>query len=150
MRLTTFSRVVWVIGVFITSGLVSAKDIYIAQTAQGSGNGTSAANAYAVSWFNTAGNWGSGSSQISPGDTVHLCGTITSVLTIQASGTASAQTTIYFESGANITVPSFPQYINSGQINGNGKSYYTIDGGGHGLDDRHGQHGQLRLLPGPR
>ncbi|MGO9203148.1 MAG: hypothetical protein ACLQM8_21720 [Limisphaerales bacterium] len=132
MRLTTFSRVVWVIGVFITSGLVSAKDIYIAQTAQGSGNGTSAANAYAVSWFNTAGNWGSGSSQISPGDTVHLCGTITSVLTIQASGTASAQTTIYFESGANITVPSFPQYINSGQINGNGKSYYTIDGGGHG------------------
>jgi len=132
MRLTTFSRVVWVIGVFMTSGLVSAKDIYIAQTAQGSGNGTSAANAYAVSWFNTAGNWGSGSSQINPGDTVHLCGTITSALTIQASGTASAQTTIYFESGANITVPDFPVHTSGGQINGNGKSYYTIDGGGHG------------------
>jgi hypothetical protein len=122
----------FLLSAFCFSAPAIAKDIYVAQTAQGSGNGTSAANAYAVTWFNTAGNWGSGGSQINPGDTVHLCGTITSALTIQASGTASAQTTIYFESGANITVPYFPQYTAGGQINGNSKSYYTIDGGGHG------------------
>src|SRR5208337_479058 len=81
------SRLVGTFCLLLFSLCLSAKDIYIAQTAQGSANGTSAANAYAVTWFNTAGNWGSGSSQINPGDTVHLCGTITSVLTIQASGT---------------------------------------------------------------
>jgi hypothetical protein len=104
---------------------LSAKDIYVAQTAQGSGNGTSAANAYAVTWFNTAGNWGSSGSQINPGDTVHLCGTITSALTAQASGTASAQTTIFFEPGANISMPYLPT---TGAINLNGYSYITIDG----------------------
>jgi len=123
--LITFSRVAWFLGLFITPGLISAKDIYIAQTAQGSGNGTAAANAYAVTWFNTSGNWGSGASQINPGDTVHLCGTITSALTAQGSGTASAQTTIFFEPGANISMPYLPT---TGAINLNGYSYITIDG----------------------
>ncbi len=55
----------------------SAADIYLADSARGTVDGSSCANARAWTYFNSAGNWGSGSTQIGPGTTVHLCGTIT-------------------------------------------------------------------------
>src|ERR1700722_1763925 len=39
--------------------ITRAENIYIAQVAQGSGNGSSAANAYPITFFNTAANWSS-------------------------------------------------------------------------------------------
>lgn len=107
-----------------------AKDLYVAQNAQGSNTGADAADAYALAWLNTAGNWGTGSSNINPGDTVHLCGTFTTPLTISGSGTAGNPITIYFEPGANFTSPCWPS---AGAIQLNGQSNITIDGGSNGL-----------------
>lgn len=61
-----------------------AEDIYVAQTAAGDDNGTSCANAKSAVWFNTAGSWGGGAGEIDPGDTVHLCGTISTALIVHA------------------------------------------------------------------
>ena len=72
----SFGSALFVLG-FIPHAFASASNIYIAQTAAGSADGTDCADAYAYTFFNTASNWGSGSSQIGPGTTVHLCGTIT-------------------------------------------------------------------------
>jgi hypothetical protein len=63
--------------------------IYIAQASVGAGDGSSCANARAYTFFNSATNWGSGSNQIGPGTVVRLCGTITSDLIFQASGSAA-------------------------------------------------------------
>lgn len=38
----------------------AATDVYVAQASAGSNNGTSCGNAYAYTFFNTAGNWGGG------------------------------------------------------------------------------------------
>ena len=65
-----------------------AEDICIAQTAQGANSGPDAANAHAASWFNTASNRGAGTGKIGPGDIVHLTGTISSSLSVGASGSA--------------------------------------------------------------
>jgi hypothetical protein len=71
------------------STICSANDIYLAQSAAGSGNGSSCANARAVSFFNSSGNWGTGATQIGPGTTVHLCGHTTTAITTQGNGTAN-------------------------------------------------------------
>ncbi len=63
-------------GLALCTGVAKANDIYIAQSAAGSANGSNCANAYAATFFNTAANWGSGANKIGPGTTVHLCGTI--------------------------------------------------------------------------
>ncbi len=112
-----------------------AKDIYLAQTAQGAGTGVSCATALVYTYFNSSGNWGAGSSQISPGTTVHLCGTIgassgSTVLTFQASGTSGNITTLHFESGASLQEAYFGS---GGAININGQSYVTVDGGTNGF-----------------
>lgn len=53
------------VSLVLWSASIQAESIYIAQTSQGTGDGTSAANARAVSWFNSSGNWGSGTGKIS-------------------------------------------------------------------------------------
>src|ERR1700721_1986721 len=77
------------------SGIARASitNVYIAQSALGTGDGSSCANARATSFFNISSNWGSGSAQIGPGTTVHVCGTIDGAaggtgLTFQSSGPA--------------------------------------------------------------
>ena len=62
--------------------------IYVAQNSQGTGNGSSCANAHPVSWFNSGTNWGTGANQLGPGVTAVLCGTITTGLTFQGSGSS--------------------------------------------------------------
>lgn len=71
---------------FTSAGGTSTKD------------GTSYATAYAISSFNTEGNWATPkeSTKIGPGDTVYICGAITrtSELTPMVSGSAGAQIVI--------------------------------------------------------
>jgi hypothetical protein len=62
-------------------GAVSGEHIYIAQTTQGSDSGASCTTAHSIEWLNDfvapyPVNWGVGSDKVGPGDTVHLCGTI--------------------------------------------------------------------------
>jgi len=120
----------------------SASNIYIAQSAAGSANGTSCANAYAYTFFNTSGNWGSGSAQIGPGTTVHLCGTITGAanatgLTFQGSGTNGSPITLLFEAGAIMQAPYWSASVggqSKGAISmGTGYSYLIVDGGSNGI-----------------
>jgi hypothetical protein len=115
-----------------------ANDIYIAQTATGSANGTSCGDAFAVSFLSNSGNWSgsSASAQIGPGSTVHLCGTFTGaagqsrMIPILGSGASGNPITIHFEQGAKATAP----YWGTGGFIGaaSGVSYITIDGGGAG------------------
>jgi hypothetical protein len=106
-----------------------ATNVYLAQTAAGAANGSSCANARAYGYFNTAANWGTGSTQIGPGTTVHLCGTITdslngTLLTAQGNGASGNPVTIHFETGAILQSPAETTFINGGN-----HSYFIIDGG---------------------
>lgn len=114
----------------------SAANVYIAQTAIGTGDGSSCANAKPYAFFNTGSNWGSGSSQIGPGTVVHLCGQFTgaagaTLFTFQASGASGNPITLRFESGAKLSAPYWSG--TSGGISTNGKSYLVIDGGVNGV-----------------
>ena len=112
-----------------------ANDVYYASTSAGSNNGSSCANAYIYSdgthGFNASGNW-SGSptgTQIGPGTTVHICGTITdsangTLLTAQGSGASGNPVTIFFESGASLQSPGENTFIELSSNN-----YFIIDGG---------------------
>ncbi len=115
-----------------------ANDIYIAQAAAGSSNGSSCANAYAYSYFNSGGNWTSGTPSgtvIGPGSTVHVCGTITvsggsEALMFQKGGTSGSPVTLYFESGAAIKAPYFPADGSGGAIDLGSNSYIVVNGNG--------------------
>lgn len=109
----------------ITLHALGANAVYIAQSAAGSADGSSCANAEAVTYFNAAGNWSSTPTgiQIGPGTTVHLCGTITSELTFRGSGASGNVVTLLAESGAILASPG------STLINVNGQSNILMDGG---------------------
>jgi hypothetical protein len=113
-----------------------AKDIYVAQSSTGPGNGANCADARVYTWFNSAANWGAGAGKISAGDTVHICGTITvaagayGVFAFQASGTTGGPITLLFEPGALL---QSPQFDGRGAIRTNGNSYIVIDGGTNGI-----------------
>lgn len=114
--------------IFILSLSVLAEDIYVAQTSSGLDNGTSPANAHSAVWLNTSGNWGTGADKVSAGDTVHLCGTITTALVAQGSGSVGSPVTVLFEAGAKMSKASW-----SGNVfTLSGLSYITIDGGAIG------------------
>lgn len=127
--------------------LGSAPNIYIAQSAVGAANGADCNDAYAYTFFNTAGNWGSGPTQIGPGTTVYLCGTITvplnnSGLIVQGSGTSGNPITIFFETNAILQSPAFNgcadgtangSFRAGGGIEINGYDYIIVDGGTNGI-----------------
>jgi hypothetical protein len=98
-----------------------ASDVYI--TPDGGGSGVCTNNTHPPSWFNSSGNWGSGAAQIGPDTIVHLCGTITTALTAQGSGTSGHPWTLLFESGAKIS-KSTPPFLDV-----SGRSFFVIDGG---------------------
>jgi hypothetical protein len=120
-----------------------AEDIYIAQSLAGGDTGASCANAHSAAWLNTAGNWGAGADKLSPGDTAHLCGNITTALTIQASGTAGNIITILFEPGATMSVAAWAA---PSAIYAFAKDYITIDGGATGTIG--GPTGNIALVNG--
>lgn len=84
----------------------AVQNIYSAQNAVGSADGSSCAKAKAVSFFNTDTNWGTGGSQIAGGTTVHLCGTISTSLVFQGSGAANNPITLLFEPNTKMSAPS--------------------------------------------
>jgi len=114
---------------------VTGNDIYIAGAPTGDADGSDCANAFALSFFNTSGNWGSGAGKIGGGKTVHVCGAVTgtantTALTFQGSGSSGNLITLKFESGASL---SAPYWSPNGAINLNGKSYVVVDGGSNGV-----------------
>jgi len=119
------------------AALCPAKDFYLAQNVGGRGDGGDCTNALPYSFFNNAANWGSGSAQIGPGTTVHLCGVITTFngatydyLVFRGSGSSGQPITLKWEPGAKISVPS----CGSGScILFSGKSYLVLDGGSNGV-----------------
>jgi len=110
-----------------------AGDYYVAQKAVGIVNGSSCANAGAIANLT----WGTGN-MVTAGDTLHLCGTITSTLTIGASGTSAATPiTIIFESGAKLSKGAWGTE-SSAAIYANTKSYIVIDGNNVGIVENTG------------
>ena len=112
-----------------------AKDLYVAANQVSTGSGTGCSTAKSVAWFNATTSWGTGTAQIGPGTTVHLCGTFTGVagqqlLTVRGNGTSTARITIKFQPGAILTAPYWSA---SGAIRMDYRSYITVDGGGSGL-----------------
>lgn len=128
-RLKKCRNVAFVLIMIVISWLhAPAKDIFIAQSATGSENGTSCSSAYSLAWLNTSSNWGTGATQVGPGDVVHLCGPITSPITFYGSGTNAAPITLYFESGASMQQPVW----STPAITLNGQSWIVVDGGNGG------------------
>jgi hypothetical protein len=66
-----------------------AKSVFVAQNAAGAASGTSCANAYSVATLNAG--W---SGKIAAGDTLYVCGQISSQLQVLGSGTAGSPITI--------------------------------------------------------
>src|SRR5438132_7973031 len=130
----TLSRLFLIFNVALiaVASTARAKDIYVGQTSAGSDSGADCSNTHSIGWANTAGNWGAGGSQISPGDTVHLCGTFTSTLAPPGSGTSGNPVTFLFESGAKFSKAAWGTGA-SAAIWINTQSYLTIDGGTNGL-----------------
>ncbi len=132
MKRLILLSIVFVICFIIT---VAHADIYVSSSGAGSQDGTNCANARSAAWFNTAGNWGGGGTDIDPGDTVRLCGTFvgaanSTILTVQASGTSGNVITILFEANAILQAPYFPY---TGAINISNHDYIKIDGGTNGI-----------------
>jgi hypothetical protein len=77
-----------------TAVTVPAEDLYVSQA--GGGDGSSCVSARSASWFNTSANWANPkqSGRIGPGDTILLCGTLTTSLTLQGSGITDGYVTI--------------------------------------------------------
>src|SRR4051794_23625598 len=77
---------------FMSSVRAAVTDIYLSQSGGGSNFTINCATgSRPASFFNTAGNW---PGIIGPGTTVHLCGTITSGLNFQGSGTSGSPITL--------------------------------------------------------
>lgn len=115
----------------------SAANVYI--TPNGANQGVCTSNPQAPSWFNNAANWGSGTSQIGPGTTVHLCGVFSgganaSILTFQGSGTSGNPITLKFETGSGLSAPYCSAAaggagcITMSNLN-TPRSYIVVDGG---------------------
>ena len=124
----SFFFVAFAILLSASTAAASASNVYISQN--GTGTGTSCSDTLPVSWFNNSVNWGSGSTQIGPGTTAHLCGTFTgalnsTMLTFQGSGSPGNPITLLFEVGAQLTSPA---WSSNGAINTNSKIWLTING----------------------
>jgi hypothetical protein len=103
-----------VVLLFASLGTASrANDLYVAQSALGAANGSSAANAIAVASLNY--------SSLNPGDTLHLCGVISNSL-----GGANG-ITIRFEPNAKWSNPASRAFFLDGLCN------LTVDGGSNGI-----------------
>lgn len=99
----------------------AAEDIYIAESAGSPETGNSCAQAHGQSWYNSAANWSASTGKINGGDTVHLCGTIVTQLSAQASGTMGNIITIVWETGAKLYKPT------GTLMSIFGKSYFLIN-----------------------
>ena len=97
---------------------------FVAQTSAGSANGTSCANAAAITTLSTTTHW-------TAGNVIGLCGTITSESPPKHPGRIGNPITVYWEPGASISA-SAPT-CTSGCVNINNRSYITLNGGTNGI-----------------
>lgn len=102
-----------------------AKDIYISQ------NGSGVTNS--VAWLNSSANWGSGASQINPGDTVHLTGVITANIILNGSGIPGSPITVLFDPNAMCSAPTLPNASQYMWIYASGLHDMVINGGVNGI-----------------
>jgi len=99
----------------------AAADFYVSQTSSGITN--------SMAWLNSAEAWGSATNEIGPGDTVHLCGSITNTITIGGSGSYGNPITLLFEPNAIMTSPAWTNCA----IFGGAYHDIVIDGGSNGI-----------------
>ena len=118
-------KLFFILILFIPS-LALGADYYVAQTAAGSGDASSCANAKALTW-----NWTT--PNVAGDDTVHLCGTLTGQLIVATSGTSNHPITVKFETGAKFSTSTWTTGGAYARIYGSAKSYITIDGGTNGI-----------------
>lgn len=116
-----------------TSPAANANDLYISQS--GGGAGSTCSSPLSAAFFNNSSNWGTGSNQIGPGTTVHLCGVFngsanSTMLTFQANGASGNPITLLFESGAQLNAP---YWSGNGAINMMNRSNVAVDGGSNGI-----------------
>jgi hypothetical protein len=105
---------------------------YVSQNSAAAADGSSLANTWGVTDFNTSSNWSSTpgtSGKISPGDTVILNGTISSRLLVQGSGSSGNIITILFATGAIMSAATWGGHS---ALSIAGNSYITVDGGATG------------------
>src|SRR4051812_7130444 len=103
-------RSILVLAFLFTALPAGAKDFYIAASQASTGAGTGCSTAKSYTWFNNTASWGTGSTQIGPGTTIHLCGTITGtagqqLLAVRGNGNATSPITIKFETNAVLSAP---------------------------------------------
>jgi hypothetical protein len=129
------------VGLLSANSARAASAIYIAQNAQGLADGANCANAHAASWFNSASNWGSGSTQINAGSTIYLCGSISSNLTFQGSGASGNPITVdgagaTYAGTFNTANRSWWQVQNVQWVGGYSRELIQITGGSNGVFGR--------------
>jgi hypothetical protein len=102
---------------FFAAASTSAENVYVSQS--GTGTGGSCTSARSISWLNTSGNWANPkqTGKVGPGDTVSLCGSVTSAITLQGSGSSGAYITV---DGSGATLGT------SAGFDTNNKSWWTI------------------------
>lgn len=112
----------------LSSAAFGTNAVYIGQAAAGANDGTSCANQKAISYFNTGGNWSATPTgiQIGPDTSVYLCGTITTALAVQGSGTSGHPVTVS-------PAPATTATINASGLTGaiihfEGQQWITVDG----------------------
>jgi len=126
-------QVIIFLSVLVSSPAASANDLYISQS--GGGSGSSCSSALSAAFFNNSSNWGTGSNQIGPGTTVHLCGVFSgaansTMLTFQSNGAAGSPVTVLFEAGSQLNAP---YWSGNGAINMMNRSNVVVDGGSNGI-----------------
>lgn len=111
---------------------------YGAQSAQGSGDGSSPANAFAISWVNTAGNWSATpgtSGKLSPGDTFVLVGNITTQIVTQGPGLVNNPITFDIPQGCSMTKDVWEDdgaiLVTHDYIKGTSSTAVLVFGAGH-------------------
>jgi hypothetical protein len=120
-----------------------AKDWYIADSTTGKSSGLSASDAKAYAFFNDPDNWGTGGSQIGPGDVIHLVGTVAHQLVFQGDGAPNLPITLLFDPGARMSAPVWPSnniaaQPADGAVVVNHHDFITING-----DIRNGRQGVI-------
>lgn len=125
------------------AGTPGVTDIFVSQN--GNGAGTSCSDSRSVAWFNAASSWGTAAGQISSGVTVHLCGTISTALTVLGSGVLGNPISIYFEPNAKLSAP-----VNRLWLSAHGQNWVTVDGGQNGAIENtdNGTAGAINPLTG--
>ncbi len=102
--------------------LAWANTWYVSQSGAGAMNGADVADAQSVAWIDNGSNWGNSPAQIASGDTIYLCGTITTTVSMLGNNV-----TVLFQPGASIS-PAASHCLTMQNCGG-----ITIDGAGGGI-----------------